>query len=60
MHEDAKKQLRIDRRLTGRRGWIRHEEFERELKALPDVSDKADVIDAPTAGRKGESSPQGS
>jgi hypothetical protein len=60
MHEDATKQLRTDRRLAGRRGWIAHEELERELKALPDVAEKADVIDAPNAGRAAEPPPQGS
>ena len=32
--------LRLDRRLIGRRNWIAPEELERELEALPDVSDK--------------------
>ena len=59
MHEDAIKQLRPDRRLAGRRGWISSEELARELERLPDVAAKADVIDAPTSGRAGEHSPQG-
>ena len=59
MHEDAMKQLRPDRRLAGRRGGISTEELARELERLPDVSAKADVIDAPTSGRRGEHSPQG-
>ena len=60
MHEDAIKLLRPDRRLAGRRGWISPEELARELERLPDVAGKADVIDAPTSGRRGEHSPQGS
>lgn len=32
--------LRLDRRLTRRRGWIPREELERELEALPDIADK--------------------
>ena len=60
MHEDAMKQLRPDRRLVGRRGWISPEELARELERLPDSAAKADVIDAPTSGRRGEHSPQGS
>ena len=59
MHEDAIKQLRPDRRLAGRRGWISSAELARELERLPDVAAKADVIDAPTSGRTGEHSPQG-
>ena len=37
---DYNRSLRLDRRLVGRRGWIAPEELERELAALPDVSDK--------------------
>jgi hypothetical protein len=32
--------LRLDRRLIRRRGWIPEEELERELEALPDVAEK--------------------
>jgi hypothetical protein len=32
--------LRLDRRLIRRRGWIADEDLERELEALPDVADK--------------------
>ena len=37
---DFNRSLRLDRRLTRRRGWISPEELERELEALPDVADK--------------------
>ena len=60
MHEDAIKQLRSDRRLAGRRGFIEPKELARELERLPDVAAKGDLIEAPTSGRRGEFSPQGS
>ncbi len=61
MHESAKKQLRLDRRLLGRRGWTQPDEMERELAALPDVAEKAELVDAPdVAQRDEENSPQGS
>jgi hypothetical protein len=40
MNRDAMEKLRLDRRLTNRRGWISKAELERSLEALPDVSDK--------------------
>ena len=54
------KKLRPDRRLAGRRGWMVPEELARELARLPDVAAKGDLIEAPTSGRRGERSPQGS
>jgi hypothetical protein len=60
VHDDATKQLRLDRRLTGRRGWISQQELARELQQLPDVADRAELIDAPASRRREESSPQGS
>ena len=60
MHDDAIKQLRSDRRMTGRRGWIEPKELARELERLPDVAAKGDMIEAPTSGRRAEPSPQGS
>ena len=41
MDEESLKDLRLDRRLLSRLGWISPEELERELEALPDVSHKA-------------------
>lgn len=32
--------LRMDRRLLARRGWIDPEDLEKELASLPDASDK--------------------
>jgi hypothetical protein len=61
VQDSARKLLRLDRRLTGRRGWISPEEVEREVAALPDVAAKADLVDAPdVARRREEASPQGS
>ncbi|MFQ5417701.1 MAG: hypothetical protein ACE5FL_11705 [Myxococcota bacterium] len=40
MNRNALKQLRLDRRLIRRRGWISSSDLEQEIAALPDVSDK--------------------
>jgi hypothetical protein len=40
MIDPALRKLRLDRRMLDRRGWIPQNELERELAALPDVSDK--------------------
>ncbi len=61
MIEHASK-FRLDRRLHQRRGWVMTEPVEKALNALPDVSDKGEVIespqqkgsDAPAAGDSGE------
>jgi hypothetical protein len=58
VHDDATQQLRFDRRLSGRRGWIGEDELARALQQLPDVAEKAEVVEAP-ARRREESSPQG-
>jgi hypothetical protein len=61
VQDSARKLLRLDRRLAGRRGWVSQEEIEREIAALPDVSAKADLVDAPdVTRRREEASPQGS
>lgn len=60
MQESAKLRSRLDRRLVGRRGWTSTVELEREIASLPDVSAKADLVDAPdVARRREEASPQG-
>lgn len=41
MLDDALRQLRLDRRLLERRGWIPRAELESALAALPDVESKA-------------------
>jgi hypothetical protein len=40
MDRESMKALRLDRRLLGRRGWLKREELERELEQLPDVVGK--------------------
>ena len=46
MHE-PNSNFRLDRRLQQRRGWIASEQLEKELNALPDVSEKAELVDSP-------------
>ena len=60
MDTRTQRRLRLDRRLTDRRGWIAPEELERELAALPDVTDtaaqpSADEPDAPSEGAGSDS-----
>ncbi len=40
MDRKSMTQLKFDRRLVHRRGWINKEELTSELAALPDVADK--------------------
>ena len=53
MDRDATQQLRLDRRLIGRRGWISKKELAKELEALPDVSAKATTLGAADAAAEG-------
>lgn len=57
---DYKKDLRLDRRLTRRLGWIPPEELQRELDALPDVSDKVRPPEEDAPDPAGEGSGAGS
>lgn len=61
---DFNRNLRLDRRLTSRRGWIPPEELEHELEALPDVADKGvrgdPEGDEPTEGGSGPGPSAGS
>ena len=58
MNRESMKQLRLDRRLMNRQGWISQKDLQGELEALPDVSDKVAPADdesddrtaAPSAG----------
>lgn len=61
MIESALRNLRLDRRLLDRRGWIGREELERALAELPDVSDKIAPAEESSAepaadGRDGDAS----
>jgi hypothetical protein len=40
MDRKSIEQLRMDRRLIGRKNWTAPKDFEREVEALPDVSHK--------------------
>jgi len=40
MNNDSTRKLKVDRRLIHRRGWISKNELQKQLDALPDVSDK--------------------
>jgi hypothetical protein len=44
MDRQSLQKLRLDRRLAERTGWIPREELDRELGALPDVSDKLTTL----------------
>ena len=55
MDRRSMQQLRLDRRLIRRPGWIAKEELEEALEKLPDVSGKA----APAEAAKERTSPEG-
>jgi hypothetical protein len=57
MHRDSMQQLRLDRRLIRRRGWISAEELARELAALPDAASKATTLGETTQGGSTGDSP---
>jgi hypothetical protein len=44
MNRDSVQNLRLDRRLIYRTGWISDKELEKELAALPDVSEKMTTL----------------
>jgi hypothetical protein len=44
---DAIRNMKLDRRLVRRRGWIDEDELAAALEALPDVADKVAPDDAP-------------
>jgi hypothetical protein len=53
---DALRNLKLDRRLASRRGWVKPDELTAELAALPDVSDKKADPPPPTPGTEPEPS----
>lgn len=57
MDTRTQRRLRLDRRLTDRRGWISPEELERELSALPDVAEKAAAVQSEEAEAATASAP---
>jgi hypothetical protein len=58
MANDRIRNLKLDRRLLRRRGWIDPEELERELADLPDVSDKAQPPGEEEAPKEPETAPE--
>lgn len=38
---------RLDRRLTRRRDFVGGDQLEKELRALPDVADKGELVESP-------------
>jgi len=44
MNRESLNQMRLDRRLIGRRGWIAADELAVELEKLPDVSAKKTTL----------------
>lgn len=44
MVHESMRNLRLDKRLLRRRGWIAPEELQKELDALPDGEPKADRV----------------
>ena len=61
MNREALQQLRLDRRLIKRRGWISGAELEKAIEALPDVADKVAPPDeeAPADAAEGSQAPVG-
>jgi hypothetical protein len=57
MDQSSTAKLRLDQRLTGRRNWISKEELEKELAALPDVSNKIAEQDPEEGGEPAAESP---
>lgn len=45
--QDLASKLRLDRRLARRRGWVAPEQLDKDLKALPDVAEKGELVDSP-------------
>jgi len=54
MSGDSTQNLRFDRRLLRRRGWISPSDLEERLAALPDVSEKGEVVQ-PEPATQGDS-----
>ncbi len=59
MERDSMKRLRLDRRLIRRRGWISQPDLERELSALPDVSEKIKLAESEDAEAGGSAASPG-
>ncbi|MEE2674988.1 MAG: hypothetical protein VX466_14395 [Myxococcota bacterium] len=47
MDRETISKLRLDKRLSNRRGWISPDDLDRELEALPDASEKIQPSEEP-------------
>lgn len=54
MVHESLRNLRLDKRLLRRRGWLTPQELESELEQLPDVAAKAELV-APEEGESPQS-----
>ncbi len=59
MDRESMKRLKLDRRLIRRRGWISQQDLERELSALPDVSDNIQPPESENAEAGGSAASPG-
>ena len=59
MDEESMRNLRLDKRLAQRRGWVGAEELERELQGLPDAADKIQPVVEETPAPEAASSAPG-
>lgn len=59
MNRDALSQLRLDRRLMRRKGWISSEELEAAMSDLPDVGAKATTLGEVEDSEKSKSAGSG-
>jgi len=58
MNRDSMQQLRLDRRLIRRRGWISQKDLQRELEAIPDASERMTTLGDVADERGRETSPR--
>jgi len=65
MDRKSLENLRMDRRVIGRRSWLAKAELSRELEALPDTAEKATSLGEAndekesSPAQRGEQAPQG-
>ena len=58
MDRESMRNLRLDRRLTRRRGWISPDDLEASLEALPDVAEKGELVRAAEEARESGDEPE--
>ena len=52
---EAIRKLKLDRRLSRRRGWVEADELDSAIEALPDLAENAATADDPEAPAEGGS-----